>query len=147
MNPTIDKRPTWDQYFINICKVVASRSSDPDTQVGCVIVDDRNRICATGYNGYPPKCNDMELPHTRPEKYDWMTHAEQNAIAACGRDLRGCTIYVNILPCPACMRLIVVAGIKVVKYFSEYESRHCMNNDVVFEMARQCGVEIVRIRD
>ena len=58
----------WDKYFLNICEVVSTRSIDEDTKVGCVIVDKRNRIVATGYNSFPAGVDDTRWPKNRLEK-------------------------------------------------------------------------------
>src|SRR5690554_5576888 len=74
------KRPDWNEYFLAIARVVSTRSHDIHTQHGCVITHN-NRIIGTGYNGFPHDMPDGCLPTTRPEKYDWMEHAEVNACA------------------------------------------------------------------
>jgi len=131
-------RPSWDEYFLNIAEVVATRSHDIETQVGVVIVDKNNRILATGYNGFPPGCNDSKLPNTRPEKYKYMVHAEINAIASSRQDLRNSSLYVTISPCSNCIKAIVTAGIKKVVYKNKYE-----NDDYLFvkNFLEECGVE------
>lgn len=74
-------RPSWTNYFLGIAKVVSQRSHDIHTQHGCVITDTDNRIIGVGYNGFPKGMNDSILPTSRPEKYDWMIHAEKNALS------------------------------------------------------------------
>ena len=110
--------PGWDDYYLEICKVVAARSKDPNTHVGCVIVGPAHEIRTTGYNSFPRGIRD-DIPERfeRPAKYHWIEHAERNAIcnaARCGTPLEGCTIYVEIMPCMDCGRAIVQAGIKEV---------------------------------
>ena len=46
------KRPSWDEYFLEIAKLVASRSTCLRRQVGAVFVRDK-RMLTTGYNGAP----------------------------------------------------------------------------------------------
>ena len=106
------RRPTWDQYFINIAEVVATRSHDIETQVGCVLVSPNRRIISAGYNGFPPGFDDENLPNTRPEKYKYMVHAEANAIAFARRSLNDCTLYCTLTPCEDCIKLILTCGIK-----------------------------------
>jgi len=141
INPRLEERPDWDQYFVAFCEVLKSRSLDPHTQVGCVIVNDRNRVIATGYNSWPPGCKDEEIPFERPEKYTWITHSEINAIISCGKDLKDCTIYVPFLPCPDCFKAIISAGIKHVKYYGTYESG-VNKDDVVRKMAKMTGISL-----
>lgn len=62
------KRPSWDQYFLEICKTVAIRSLDVNTRLGCVIVDKRKRIVSTGYNSLPAGVNDEFWPMDRDSK-------------------------------------------------------------------------------
>ena len=134
--------PSWDAYYLDICRVVASRSKDPNTQLGCVIIGPAHEIRSTGYNSFPRGINDqVKERHERPEKYLWIEHAERNAIynaARAGTPLEGCTLYVEIMPCMDCARAIVQAGIvKVVidahrmeAFSSDYYDRH-------FGLARQ----------
>ena len=107
--------PTWDQYYLDICKVVATRSKDPNTQIGCVIIGPNHEIRSTGYNSFPRGIRD-DVPErlVRPTKYLWIEHAERNAIcnaARAGTATEGCTIYVEIMPCMDCARAVVQAGI------------------------------------
>lgn len=76
-------RPDWTSYFLGLAKVVSQRSHDIHTQHGCVITDQQNRILGVGYNGFPKGMDDAILPKSRPEKYDWMIHAERNALSNC----------------------------------------------------------------
>ena len=53
---------SWEDYFINIAFLSAQRSKDPNTQVGCCIVNNDNKIVGIGYNGLPRNCSDDEFP-------------------------------------------------------------------------------------
>jgi deoxycytidylate deaminase len=79
--PHMPQIPTWDQYYLNICQVVATRSKDPNTQIGCVVVGPNHEIRTTGYNSFPRGIRD-DVPErlVRPTKYLWIEHAERNAI-------------------------------------------------------------------
>lgn len=105
----------WDDYFLKMCRLVASKSKDQSTQTGCVIVGPDNEIRTTGYNGPPRGVNDEVTDrHNRPEKYYWFEHAERNAIynaARHGSALAGCKLYVNWFPCADCARAIIQCGI------------------------------------
>jgi dCMP deaminase len=76
-------RPSWTNYFLGLAKVVAQRSHDIHTQHGCIITDQNRRILGVGYNGFPKQLDDSILPTSRPEKYNWMIHAERNALSNC----------------------------------------------------------------
>jgi dCMP deaminase len=146
--------PNWDEYYLDICKVVAARSKDPNTQIGCVIVGPAHEIRSTGYNSFPRGIRD-NVPERleRPAKYLWIEHAERNAIcnaARSGTATEGCTIYVEIMPCMDCARAIVQAGIREVVvsnvrmtlYSSAYYDEHFGNSEVLF---REAGVAVRRV--
>lgn len=111
---------TWDEYFMGIAKLSAMRSKDPNTQVGCCIVGNDNRIISVGYNGFPNGCSDDEFPWNRDgedNKYFYTTHSELNAILnARGSNLEGCRLYVSLFPCNECAKAIIQCGIKEVIY-------------------------------
>lgn len=118
----MSKRPSWDKYFIAIAKTVSTRSHDAETKVGAVLVDRYNRIISTGYNGFPPGCDDNNLPNTRPDKYPYMIHAEMNAIVAAYSDTYGSTLYCTLSPCKDCTKIIIAAGIKRIVYLDKYSN-------------------------
>lgn len=105
----------WDSYFMQMAELVASRSKDRSTKVGCVIVGPDNEVRSTGYNGFPRGVDDeCAERHERPDKYRWTEHAERNAIynaARVGIPMKGCRIYLPWFPCMDCARAIVQAGI------------------------------------
>lgn len=131
-------RPSWDRYFLDIAEAVSRRSHDGETQVGVVIVDPNKRILATGYNGFPPGCDDRELPNLRPDKYPYMVHAEINAIASSRQDLRGSTLYCTWSPCRDCAKAVITAGIARVVFRKAYK-----NDDFTFvlDLLTRCGIE------
>ncbi len=146
--------PGWDEYYLEICRVVASRSKDPHTQVGCVVVGPAHEIRTTGYNSFPRGIRDT-VPERleRPTKYLWIEHAERNAIcnaARCGTALEHCTIYVEIMPCMDCGRAIVQAGIREVvvsskrmeQYSSDYYDQHFRMVEALFQEA---GIVVRRV--
>jgi dCMP deaminase len=139
--------PDWDRYYLEICRVVAARSKDPNTQIGCVIVGPAHEIRSTGYNSLPRHIRD-DVPERfeRPTKYLWMEHAERNAIcnaARAGTATEACTIYVEIMPCMDCARAIVQAGIvqvvvsasRMAEYSSEYYDQHFGIVEILFAEA------------
>ena len=156
MNNKLNKRPSWDEYFLNICKAVSLRSHDEDTKVGCVIVDERHRIVSTGYNGFPCGVNDDELPVNRIDtieiktekgvekvtKYDVITHGEANAIASSKSSLVGCTLYVNLFPCNDCAKLIITAGINRVVY---KEKRNDKLHNLSHLLFKQANIELKQV--
>ncbi|MBQ7014218.1 MAG: dCMP deaminase family protein [Oscillospiraceae bacterium] len=113
---------SWDEYFMGIALLSASRSKDNNTQVGACIVSDDHRIVSMGYNGMPNGCDDDIMPWERvgeylDTKYPFVCHAELNAILNRGAvSLKDCTIYVTLFPCNECAKAIIQSGIRRVVY-------------------------------
>jgi dCMP deaminase len=142
-------RPSWDNYFMDITRLVARRSTCVRRAVGAVVVKDK-RILATGYNGAPTGvahcaetgCLRAQLQVPSGERHELCRgiHAEQNAIiqaAYHGVSIRGATLYCTNLPCSICAKMIINAGIQDIVYLSGYADP--MSKD----MLREAGV-IVR---
>ena len=146
----------WVSYFMNIARVVATKSKDPSTKVGCVVVDTATkRIMATGYNGFPPGVNEDKSRWERPTKYDFVTHAEQNCIAAAARFgicLTGATMFVTLHPCVDCAKLIASAGISNIVFIeSELERKqdrdwitHLENAKAIF---RESNITLIAVTE
>ncbi|HDP25643.1 MAG TPA: dCMP deaminase family protein [Deltaproteobacteria bacterium] len=131
----IHKRPSWDEYFMMLAKLAASRSTCLSRPTGAVVVKDK-QVLATGYNGSLPgqahccdeeQCFRRSLQWSEAEKYDMCrsAHAEANAIALAskkGMSLEGGTIYCTLEPCITCSKLIVMSGIERVVYEYPYDS-------------------------
>lgn len=119
-----DGRPTTDQYFASIAQIVATRSTCPRAQVGCVLVRDGYQL-VSGYNGAPrhqAHCFDvgclMENNHCVRA-----LHAEQNAIIQAayeGVSIRGATVYVTHRPCVLCANMLINLEVKRIVYLKEY---------------------------
>jgi dCMP deaminase len=107
-------RPDWHNYFLGLAKVVSQRSHDIHTQHGCVITDRNNRILGVGYNGFPRGLDDTKLPTSRPEKYDWMVHAERNALSNCIVRPDNGIAYVTGQSCCDCIMALWQEGITKV---------------------------------
>lgn len=114
---------SWDEYFMGVAKLSASRSKDPNTQVGCCIVSQDNKILSMGYNGFPIGCSDDMFPWVREgeddlkTKYFYTVHSELNAILNYrGGSLEGSKLYVSLFPCNECAKAIIQSGIKEVIY-------------------------------
>jgi len=142
-------RPSWDQYFIEITRLVATRTTCLRRGVGAILVKDRN-ILATGYNGVPSgitHCGDtgclrdkMKVPSGERHELCRGLHAEQNAIiqaARHGTNIDGATLYCTTMPCIICTKMIINAGIKKVVYREGY------SDDLAREMITEAGIEVV----
>jgi dCMP deaminase len=141
------ERPSWDSYFMDIAKLVATRATCPRRQVGALIVRDK-QIVSTGYNGAPrglPHCppggpeNDWPLGCMRAGHCIRSLHAEQNALlqaAKIGVACEGATMYVTDQPCNSCAKMIINAGIERVIYEGDYPDEFSL------ELFRQAGMEV-----
>lgn len=107
----------WTLYFLDLAHAAASKSKDPSTRVGAVIVRPDKTIASIGFNGFPRGICDYEVDlENREEKYKKITHAEMNAILHCrDQSIEGYSLYVDpLLPCVRCAVHIIQAGIKHV---------------------------------
>lgn len=118
-------RKSWDEYFLDIAEVVATRSTCNKLAVGCLIVKDR-MIVSTGYNGSihgHDHCVDVGCMLNEEGRCIRTIHAEQNAIIHARRDeIRGATAYVTHEPCETCAKLLNQAGVKRVVFSHPYKN-------------------------
>jgi dCMP deaminase len=136
-------RVPWDEYFMNIAQVVASRSTCPRKYVGAVIVRNRT-IPSTGYNGSirgMPHCSDVG--HMMENGHSVATiHAEANAILQAAKNgvmIDAATLYVTASPCWNCFKASVNAGVLRICYGEFYRDER------IFSVASQLGIELVHI--
>lgn len=145
----------WDEFFIGMAKYVATKSKDPSTKCGVVIVGEDNTVLGIGYNGFPRGVDDNpELYADRSIKYQRVVHAEANAIANCARlgiRMKGATMYTSFGSrcCNECAQLIIQAGIVAVIGEKQEEDfgggDWCELIDIGREMFQQAGVELIEI--
>lgn len=111
-------RPSKNQNYMDIAETIAERSHDAETKVGAVLVNNTSgAIVATGYNGFVRGAPDDILPNTRPDKYEYIVHAEQNLIcnsAKHGISMNNCSLVCTLSPCKLCMRMLLNCGITKV---------------------------------
>ena len=152
-------RPSWDEYFMVMAKLAASRSTCLSRPNGSVIVKGK-RVIATGYNGSMPgvvHCSDegvcfrRSIKATDAGKYDFCRsiHSEANAIAQSskmGISVEGATLYNTLAPCYVCTKLLVSAGIKKVFYEYEYKSIDKKRDKLWKEAVIDSGIEIKQLR-
>ncbi len=130
-----EKRPTWDDIFIQKARIMAGRSSCLRRQVGAVIVVN-NREIASGYNGSvagTPHCEEvgckreeLNIPSGERQEICRAIHAEQNAILQCaltGVIPTGGTMYTTFQPCVTCAKLIANVGIRRIVYEGDYPDK------------------------
>ncbi len=142
-NPALDTKPDWDQYLMSLAFVVASRSIDPSTKHGCVIVDQNHCPLAWGYNGPPRGMRDEQVPFERPDKYAWMVHSEENAILNAQGSLHGAIVYNTGRTCHRCARMLVQKGVSEIVYGPQ--GSHCVDEvdaSVTDAMLRAAGIRM-----
>lgn len=121
-----EKRSTWDEYFMGVALLIASRSSFPKLHVGCVLVGtgiNANRILSVGYNGFIPNGKHEIIEKDGHEQAS--IHAEQNAViyaAKMGISLLGSIAYLTHYPCSACAKTLITAGISQIKYINIHKT-------------------------
>ncbi|HTY63680.1 MAG TPA: deaminase [Acidobacteriota bacterium] len=144
-------RPTWDEYFMSIARVVAMRSNCMKRKVAAIIVKDK-RVVSTGYNGTPrgakncneggcPRCNGMAASGTALDEC-LCCHGEENAITQAayhGTSLKGATLYTTYAPCLLCTKMIINSGIAEVVYNQDYPL-----NETALSLLRECGIVLRR---
>lgn len=142
-------RPSWDEYFMNITNVVATRSTCLRRQIGAVIVKDQ-RLLTTGYNGAPgglAHCGEIgcvravnQVPSGERQELCRGLHAEQSAVVQAARygvSIHGATIYSTHQPCSACTKILLNAGIKRVVYQYSYPDK------LAEQLIAEAGIEYV----
>lgn len=121
-----NERKSWDEYFLDIADMVATRSTCERLHVGCVLVKDK-QIISTGYNGSisgHDHCTGEGCLKNEQGRCIRTIHAEQNALLFADRHkLEGATAYVTHEPCETCTKLLAQSGIKKVVFRSAYENK------------------------
>ena len=138
-------RVSWETYFMNIAREVATRSTCDRKHVGAVIVRDKT-ILSTGYNG-----SIKGLPHCDEAGHEMVeghcvrtTHAEANAIVQAAKNgvkIDSAEIYVTASPCYNCFKLIANSGIKIIYYHEFYR------DDRILDRAKEVGIKLVSLED
>ena len=147
-------RISWDEYFMKMAELAATRSTCLRRQVGAVIVQDRH-VIATGYNGAPkgvPHCSEkggclreqMGIPSGERHELCRALHAEQNAIiqaATLAQSIEGATMYITNQPCIICAKMIINAGIERIVVREGYPDEFAVS------MLAEAGLKIVMLED
>lgn len=145
-----DTRPSWDEYFMDITRGVATRSTCLRRAVGAILVHDK-RIIASGYNGGPSglaHCLDigclrekLGIPSGQQHELCRGIHAEQNAIiqaARYGVSIEGSVLYCTTQPCTQCTKMLINAGITEIVYAEGYP------DDLARELLEESGIIVRR---
>lgn len=148
---TAKETMTWDEYFIEMVRLVSRKSRDTSTKCGCVLVGAGHSVLSIGYNGLPRGVEYKdERTEVRPIKYKYYEHSERNAIynaAKNGIALDGATAYVTGPPCADCGRGLIQSGIKEIVIPQDVSTSAVRNEDewgesclVAQEMFKEAGV-------
>ena len=145
----LDSFRKWDLRFTELAKHISTWSKDPSTKVGAVIVNKKNQIISTGYNGFPRGVKDTpERLNTRELKYSMVIHAEINAILFSTQPLDGATLYLwPFLSCSTCSSVIINAGIKRVVAPINDNPRWKTSFDLSKQLYHEAGVQVVLLPD
>ena len=138
----------WNIRFMQMAQLISTWSKDQSTKVGCVIVSPEKAILSMGYNGFPRGVDDKpQYRQQRPTKYDFVVHAEQNALLNAGRNgtrLNGGILYVTMPPCTVCAGSIIQSGIKEIIYLEPEVQKQIPgwrdNLKISFTMFDEAGV-------
>ena len=138
-------RPSWQQTFLDVAKVISKRSKDPHTKVGAVLVKN-NCIIGTGYNGDPRKFR-YNFNWNTEEKYNYVIHAEINAIDnavynGAGNSIKDSEIYLTLSPCHHCILQLIQLGVKKVYYLKEYK-----DFELTKQIAENAEIELIKIKE
>lgn len=142
--PRSNSRPPWDEYFLQLCDLVATRGTCQRLKVGSVLVKDL-KIISTGYNGSPRKTSDCyEVGCLMQDGHCVRTiHAEINTVVQAaynGTSTQGATVYVNNLPCYNCAKVLINAGINKMVYRRDYRP-----DPETHKLLKETKVELVQI--
>lgn len=149
------RRPSWDEYFMEVANAIAKRATCDRGRSGCVIARD-HQVLATGYVGAPsglPHCDEAGHKLKRLVNEDGTTsthcvrtvHAEQNAIcqaARRGTPIKGATLYCRMTPCRSCAMMIINCGI--VRVVCERRYHDAAESEAMF---REVGMVLEYVHD
>ncbi len=135
IDPTLDDRVNfikvtshlnWDEYFMLQAMMASYKSKDPNTKVGCVLVDRNNHQVSMGYNGAVAGIDESKIPwgNNRAvplefQKYGYVIHSEANAISHAKGELEGAKAYVTLFPCNECAKLMATHRVREIIYLSD----------------------------
>ncbi len=143
-----EKRPGWDEYFLEVAHLVAKRSTCLRRRVGAVAVRGK-RILATGYNGAPSglaHCSEigcirqkLNIPSGQRQELCRALHAEQNVLIQAEIhkiDLKGATLYATNQPCVTCSKILISVGLKDIVISEGYP------DELARKMLKEAGIKI-----
>ena len=122
-------RISIDSFAMAVAHACAERSTCMRRRVGCVLLNDKRHIIATGYNGVAaglPHCNEKHacVGANSPSGTNLddcrAIHAEQNALLQCKNIYEIETCYTTTAPCITCLKLLLNTSCKRIVYLHDY---------------------------
>ena len=139
----------WNEWFMQGVYWVASKSKDPKTRIGAILVKD-NRIISTGFNGLPQGVLDKPDRLERPLKYLYVSHAERNALYSAARHgivTENSVLYTNALPCTDCMKGLIQSGIKNIYIHKQFEDECGKITRIEWEKHKSISMQMCKEAD
>lgn len=142
---------SWDLWYLGLAKYVSTKSRDPSTKTGAVIVRPNKSVCSIGFNGFPQRMPDNpEHYSNRDEKYSRIVHCEMNAVLfATDQSLQGYTLYTYpFISCDRCFVHMVQKGITrfvAPQATAEQLTRWGPAFDRVRQYAKEMNVELIEL--
>lgn len=120
---TVISPPSWDEWFMRHVYLVSTKSKDPKTKIGAILVKNYH-VISTGYNGFPIGVKDEKERYIdRQTKYRFIVHAEDNCILTAARfgiATGGTIMYTNGIPCCECAKSIIQGGVTQVVVHAQW---------------------------
>lgn len=135
----------WDEYFMGFARHASLKSKDT-TKVGAILVDPAGSVLLTAFNGPPRGVEDRPERFERPIKYMYASHAEASLIAFAARNgirTMDCTVVTTHMPCAACTRTLIQAGIKNIFYGSGEFRSLVEEREHTVAMCKEAGVALI----
>lgn len=137
--------------YMEQAEVIAKNSPDKQTKVGALLVhNETGAVLSSGYNGFIRKATHENLPNTRPDKYPYMIHAEQNLIfnsARHGISMDNCIVISTMSPCIQCLRFLYQCGITTIyckELYSDFEN-NCNMKDIKISLTVFKNIYIIKL--
>lgn len=139
-------RPSPQEYFLGIAKLVSDRSTCVRRKAGCVLVDESGYIRATGYNGVPKgfeHCiEESPCPGANSKSGTdlincFAVHAEVNAFMQLEANKeRVKTAYLTCTPCRECAKVFANSFVKKIYALEKYP------DEIALMILRKSGIEV-----
>ncbi len=138
---SINSQKEFIEFYLDVAKTVSKKSKDDSSKVGAVIVSTDNSILSVGYNGFPRGFTRDDDPkyHERPLKYDYVIHAERNAIYNAVRS--GVSLYNSMMfcthpSCHDCTKAMINSGVTTMVWPKKQDESFIERTKDSFEIAK-----------